>query len=64
MSQQDDESRRAKKALLLRMFESEMSEPAYQDQTRLFAKRAFDRFNAFVAAGFTVEQALFLVREE
>lgn len=57
----DDERKRAQIALALRELEYLMSMPAYAEQNRILAKNLFDRFQAFVAAGFTPEQALTLV---
>jgi hypothetical protein len=61
MTAPDDESNRSKMAQLLRELEYQMSTPAYAEQNRILAKNLFDRFQAFMAAGFTPEQALTLV---
>lgn len=61
MTPQDDESKRANMAILLRELEAQMSTPAYAEQNRIVAKNFFDRYQSFVNAGFSPDQAMLLL---
>lgn len=61
MIQKDDESKRANMAILLRELEAQMATPAYVEQNRIVAKNFFDRYQAFVSAGFSPDQAMLLL---
>ena len=52
----------AHQAFLLKKLQDEMRNPVYAERIKILAQYAKDKFDAYVAAGFTEAQALHLTR--
>jgi hypothetical protein len=63
MKEDDEEKSRAKLAGLLLELKNQMQSPIYQERNLLIARDAYARYQAYVASGFTAEQALNLVAQ-
>lgn len=60
MKEDDQEKSRANLASLLLELKNEMQSPVYKEKNILFARHAYSRYQAFLSAGFTPDQALTL----